>query len=110
VSRSSTVFVDAVAPRVAFTLSGQRHRGSRIWVRVRDSDTPRRIPRADASGIASVKVKWGDGSRSRITHVQSHVYRRSRSYVVKVIVSDHAGNRTVKTRKLKITPSTGPTQ
>ncbi len=105
-SRTSTVFVDTVAPQVSFKLSGTRHPRTRVWIKVRDSDTPRGIPRAQASGIASVQVRWGDGSKSTVRHVKSHVYRHSRTYAVKVIVTDRAGNRTVKKRKLKITPAT----
>ncbi len=103
VSRSSTVFVDTFAPQFSFKLSGLRHPGSRVRIEVRDTDTPRGITRAQASGIASVQVRWGDGSKSTVKHVKSHVYSRSRTYVVKLIVTDRAGNRTVKTRKLKIT-------
>jgi hypothetical protein len=103
VSRSSTVFVDSVAPQVSFKITGTRHPGSRIWITVRDTDTPHGIERAQASGIASVKVGWGDGSKSTVKRVKSHVYSRSHTYIVKVIVTDRAGNRTVKTKKLKIT-------
>src|SRR5262249_55765615 len=101
-SRVSTVFVDTVAPHVSFTLSGPRHPDARVWIKIRDTDTTKGIRRPQASGIASVQVKWGDGSEATVKRVKSHIYRRSRTYVVKVIVKDRAGNRTIKTRKLKI--------
>lgn len=104
-SRPATVWVDTVAPKVSFTLTGRRGVGSRLRVHVRYTDAPPRERRADASGISKVVVKWGDGSSSRISHGASHashVYRRHGRYRVTVLVTDRAGNKTTVVRRIVI--------
>jgi hypothetical protein len=111
VSRTSTVFVDSLPPRVSFKLTGARTVGSRVHIDVQYTDAYGGVRRAQASGTKSVQVNWGDGSTSTIragAHSASHVYERRRTYTVIVTVADQAGNRTIRRRKLKITRT--PTQ
>ncbi len=103
VSRASTVFVDTVAPRVSLRIRGTRHVGSALHAYVTYTDAPPGVPHADASGVKTVQIKWGDGVKAFISHRATHIYKRRRTYVVTVIVKDRAGNRTVLTRELKIT-------
>ena len=71
---------------------------------VATGDAPAPLRTNQSSGIQSVQVKWGDGAKPLIKNDKaSHVYRRRRTYTVTVIVKDRASNKTVVTRKLKIT-------
>jgi hypothetical protein len=111
VSRVATVFVDSLPPRVSFRFTGPRHVRSRVRIHVSYSDVYGGITRAQASGTRSVKVRWGNGSTSRIVlgrHVASHVYRRRRTYTVTVTAVDKAGNQTVARSRLKITRKQPP--
>jgi hypothetical protein len=108
VARSSTVFVDSVAPRVSVKITGARHVRSELQIYVTYTDSPRGVRPAAASGVNSVQVKWGDGAKSYIAHGELHAYKRRGTYVVTVIVKDRAGNKTAVTRKLKITPTPTP--
>jgi hypothetical protein len=106
VAAPATVFVDTIRPKVSFTLKGSRTIGSPLRVDIKATDTPPTVPRSAASGIKSVQVKWGDGPRNNRFLKRStatHTYKRRRSYVVTVIVKDRAGNKTVVTRRIKIT-------
>lgn len=104
VSRTSTVFVDTTAPHVTLKITGTKAVGSVLRATVSYTDAPHHLPHADASGVKTVQIKWGDGKKAFITHTHraTHVYKRRRSYTVTVIVFDRAGNRTVVTRRLKI--------
>jgi hypothetical protein len=105
VARASTVFVDSVPPKVSVKITGPRHVHSELHLTVSYTDAPRGVPRSAASGVRSVQVKWGDGSKYSIRHGKHHIYSRRGTYVVTVTVSDRAGNKTIVTRKLKITPT-----
>jgi hypothetical protein len=102
ISQNSTVFVDTIAPRVTLRITGTRQVGSLLHATVGYTDAPHGLPHADASGVKTVQIKWGDGSKAYITHRATHVYTRRRTYTVTVIVFDKARNRTAVTRKLKI--------
>ena len=81
---------------------------SELHLTVSYTDATKGVPRSAASGVRSVQVKWGDGSKYSIRHGKYHAYSRRRTYVVTVTVSDRAGNKTIVTRKLKITPPPKP--
>jgi hypothetical protein len=110
---AATVFVDTVPPVVTFTVSGTRAIGFRLHLVVKATDAPSGVATpAQSSGIATIVVSFGDGSSYTITRGRStytiilrtsHVYRRARSYTVKVTVTDHAGNLTNVTKLIKIT-------
>ena len=104
VAPNATVFVDTVAPKASFKLSGSLVVKTRVALRATYSDPPPRgLPKSDASGVRTVVVKWGDGSQTRIRRTTaSHVYTRARTYTVTVIATDRAGNTTVVRKKIKI--------
>ena len=54
-------------------------------------------PRFDASGVAWVVIRWGDGTRTRLkphAHFTAHVYHRRGRYQLSVLATDRAGNQT----------------
>ncbi|MGI8506793.1 MAG: hypothetical protein ACR2MK_08330 [Solirubrobacteraceae bacterium] len=106
--QAATVFVDSLPPRVSLEITGVRHVGSELQVYVGYTDSPPGVSPSVASGVNSVQVKWGDGANYYITHGKFHFYSRRGTFVVTVIVKDRAGNRTIVTRKLKITPQPKP--
>jgi hypothetical protein len=106
--RASTVFVDSVPPKVSVRITGARHVHSELHLTVSYTDAPRGVRRSAGSGVRSVQVKWGDGSRYSIRHGKYHAYSRRGTYTVTVTVSDRAGNKTIVIRKLKITPPPKP--
>jgi len=98
------VFVDSLAPQVLARITGVRHAGHPLHIYVRDTDQPPGLPASAGSGVVSLQVKWGDGSQAFIMPAASHVYDRPRTYTVTVIAFDRAGNRTVVTKRVKVTP------
>ncbi len=104
-SPAATVFVDTVPPRATWKLSGPSIVKTRELLRVSYTDPPPAgLPASAASGVATVFVRWGDGSpRARIRRTSaSHVYTRIRTYTITITLTDRAGNRTVIVHKLKI--------
>lgn len=102
-SRTATVFVDSIPPRVlAFRITGRHRVGDAIHVYANYTDTPRGGRRSQASGVSSVQIKWGDGKKSTLTHNAVHVYSRRGRFTVTLTVKDRAGNKTIKKRKLRI--------
>jgi len=95
VSSSARVLVDTVRPVAKLSLRGAGRARSAHFTY---SDTPRGEPRANASGIASAVIQWGDGSTSKLrraTHSKTHAYRRPGRYRVRLVVKDRAGNQRV---------------
>jgi hypothetical protein len=110
-SPTATVFVDTVAPRATWKLSGTSIVNTREHLRVSYSDPPPAgLPQSAASGVSTVYVNWGDGSpRARIRRATAgHVYKRIRTYTLTVTLTDRAGNRSVIVHKLKIKPKPKP--
>lgn len=103
VSSAATMFIDSLAPRVSVKLSGSHHVGAALRINVQYTDSHPGVPRSADSGVSSVAVKWGDGSKTVIVKRASHLYKRRGRYRITVTVKDRAGNKTVKTRKVKIT-------
>jgi hypothetical protein len=103
----ATVFVDTVPPRAFLKLLERAHAGSRFRIRISGRDRPPAgQPGYDASGVVTVLVQWGDGSRLRLkrgTHVVSHVYRHSGRYRITLVVKDRAGNVTRVVKTVKVT-------
>lgn len=98
----ATVWVDTVAPAARFVLSGLPYSGRVVHLTVSYTDSPPPEPAAAASGVASVRVWWGDGRSAKIAHGKYHVYRRPGRYHLSIIVADRAGNRTRLARTLHI--------
>lgn len=102
-ARAAVVFVDSLPPQVKPRITGVRHVGDRLHAYVRYTDRPPGLPASRGSGVVSVQIKWGDGSKAFVKHAASHVYRRRRTYMLTVIAFDRAGNRAVVTKKIKLT-------
>jgi hypothetical protein len=90
----ATVVVDTIAPVVRVTVLGSPRAGSPVRLSVRDSDVRPPEPPADASGVKSVTVKWGDRVVNAILRSKSHIYRLPGLFTITVIVVDRAGNQT----------------
>jgi hypothetical protein len=107
-AKTATVFVDTHPPAVSFVITGRRTVGSTVHIAVSATDSPAPLTPAQGSGIASLQVKWGDGSKYFIKSGKFHVYKRRRTYTVTVIAKDRAGNRTVLRRQVTIKPKPKP--
>lgn len=107
-ARAAEVWVDSVPPAATLALSGRAVAGGSLHAAVSATDAPPPVAPADASGIASITINWGDGSLQTITSRAAHVYVRSGPYTVTVTVRDHAGNVTTLTRTLRIAPKPKP--
>ena len=94
--RSSTVnlAIDAKAPSadVSFKRSGKT---VTVRSRVSDHGTKKR----PASGIASVKISWGDG-KTKSGASGTHKYKSGGKKKVRVTVTDHAGNRKIVAKRI----------
>jgi hypothetical protein len=99
---SSTIFVDSVPPRGTVRITGTRRVGMPLTISVRARDYGPGLPRRDASGVASVKMRFSGGGRTLKARDAIHVYTRSGTYRLTVTITDRAGNRTVLIRRLKI--------
>ncbi len=105
---AAEVWVDTVAPAVTLSLTGKRQAGALLHAEVSYTDAPPPEPPADASGIASVVINWGDGSVYTITHGKYHAYRKPGTYRLSVTVTDKAGNTTTVPQELRILPKPKP--
>jgi hypothetical protein len=107
---SATVFVDTVAPSVSFTVRGTFIVKARQQLSVRYGDPPPPgLPASAASGVATVLVKWGDGTSARIRRTSaSHVYTRTRKFTITITATDRAGNATVVKKTITIKPKPKP--
>jgi hypothetical protein len=105
-SKGARVFVDTVAPKVGATLSGARRPGARLTLHLTYRDAPLAgLPARDASGVASLTIRWGDGTSTRVkpgTHQIVHSYRRRGRYKITITALDRAGNRTSAVQAVKI--------
>jgi PKD domain len=92
-SQAGQIRIDRRGPRVRVS-----RRGRRVTVRVIE----RR--RRDGSGLRkrSVRVRFGDGKRSRRRPSARHTYSRAGVYRVRVTALDRVGNRTRFTRRVRV--------
>jgi hypothetical protein len=109
-TRTATVFVDTVAPIAQLAFSGTRLIGKPVNTFLTYSDPPPPGgPAADASGVASAVVYWGDTSSTALHrgwHRSFHEYAAPGTYTITAVITDRAGNVgrttfTVKIRKPK---------
>jgi hypothetical protein len=107
-TKAARIWVDTLPPAVTFSLRGTRRVGRVQHLYVVYTDSPVAVPAGTASGTASVLVKWGDGSSGQIHHASAHTYARAAHYTLKILVTDHAGNRTTVVRTIKIAPKPKP--
>jgi hypothetical protein len=90
--------VDNTPPSLDVKTSGTRKAGKLLKFRFFAGD----VQNPGASGLARIRVVWGDGSRPAAAGKQaSHRYRRGR-FTLRVSATDKAGNFVVVTRKLVI--------
>lgn len=103
------VFIDTVPPHVTLRLRSPAVAGSKLLADLSYSDPPQPgEPRSDASRVAKVLIRWGDGTTTRLklgTHQVSHAYRHAGRYGITVLVHDRAGNLTRLIAKLKVVNS-----
>jgi hypothetical protein len=89
----ATLFVDTVPPALSFKLHGKDQTGKVMRLSASYTDVPPGETRAQASGIASVVARWGDGTGAqKIGRNTQHSYLRAGRYTVKVTATDKAGN------------------
>jgi hypothetical protein len=105
-SQTARVFVDTVAPALSLAVHGSRRTGAETALRLFYRDAPPAgLPPADASGVAGLTVRWGDGTVTQVkpgTHRVTHVYRRAGRYRVRIVIVDKAGNERTLVRRLEI--------
>ena len=102
--RTMSMFVDSLPPAVAITLTGQPYAGAPLKLHLVYTDSPAPLSPADASGIAKVKILYGDRT-TEITrrHYRLHAYRKPGRYRLTVYVTDKAGNTSKLTLTVRIT-------
>jgi hypothetical protein len=99
-TRTRILRVDNTKPRLRVRIFGTRKAGSLLRFRFTAGDVQRR----GASGLARIRIVWGDGSRTTVLRRgkrASHRYRRGR-VTVRVSATDRAGNAAVVRRRLTI--------
>jgi hypothetical protein len=97
VSKTSTLRVDATPPRASFKVARS---GAVVRVTTRVSDAEGRAVRT--SGVAYVKIDFGDGTFATIGRAATHRYRRSGAYTLRVVAADRAGNVRVVKRRIHV--------
>jgi hypothetical protein len=97
-TQPATVFVDTVPPTAQLTLYGNQLLGKQLHVFLAYGDAPPPgQPPADASGVASAVVNWGDGTVQPLalgSHRSFHTYALPGTYAITATVTDQAGNPT----------------
>jgi hypothetical protein len=97
---SRNLRVDATPPKVTFKVSGARKRGKQVKVAVQATDASGTA--AQASGLAGVRISFGDGSRTIAGLKAIHRYGHSGKVTVRVSATDKAGNAIALTRRITI--------
>jgi hypothetical protein len=100
--------VDTVPPTVRLTVGAVKQVGSPVRISLQYTDTPPGLPAVDGSGIASVVLDWGDRTTAHVGHNSSHRYARPGLYMIRVTVSDNAGNVTHLSRWIRVKPKPKP--
>jgi hypothetical protein len=96
-------FVDSLPPVGSFTLRGSKRVNALMHLVILASDISPGVTAADSSGVATVLVKWGDGTSATITgRTATHRYTHAGRYPITITITDHAGNRTVLSSQLQI--------
>ena len=86
-SKVRTLRIDALPPAIAAKLRRSPGRILRVTARVADGS----LTAPAGTGVRSVQVLWGDGTRSSGRKV-THRYRRGGRYTVTIRATDRAGN------------------
>lgn len=111
-ARPSTLKVDSVPAFVRAAIRGKRRAGAALKLVVRATDTPtgtaRKAQGVATSGVRQILVSWGDRTPGTpIRSVSRHAYARAGRYVLRVLVTDRAGNRSTFRQVLKIAKPAG---
>ncbi len=101
-SRSGSFWLDAVPPAVTLKLLGRWRVRTLLHLTVTTTDAPPPEPPSAASGIASIRIDWGDGTRYTGVRQSAHRYLKPGRYTLTVTVADRAGNVTTITRRIII--------
>jgi PKD domain-containing protein len=94
------VRIDATAPKTTFKLSGAHKKGALVKVQARVSDATGTARKA--SGVASVRIGFGDGSAPVNGLRGMHRYGKAGSFTVSVTATDKVGNVIVVKRRVRI--------
>lgn len=106
-ARPSGVKIDSVPAFVTARLSGARQAGTALRLVVQATDTPtgtaRKAQGVLTSGVRAILVDWGDHTLvQQIRRGSQHAYARPGRYVLRLLVTDRAGNRTTVRQLLRI--------
>ncbi|MBJ7330618.1 MAG: PKD domain-containing protein [Solirubrobacteraceae bacterium] len=99
-SRVRLLRVDATPPTLTAKVSGVRKAARPLKLTFKAAD----VQNPKASGLARVRIDWGDGTTTTTKSFKgtvTHRYRRG-SYTLRVSATDKAGAATVVTRSLRI--------
>jgi hypothetical protein len=96
-SKPRILRVDATPPAVSFRVSGVRRAEKAVKVSVTASD----VAVQRSSGVAIVKIDFGDGTPAVAARTAEHRYKRG-TYTIRVSATDRAGNAGVVTRQVQI--------
>jgi hypothetical protein len=113
-SKVATVFIDRIAPLVKTSVLGTRQVLKRLHTYISYGDPPPPLqPAADASGVATVSVNWGDRTplvklKPLVNHRSYHTYLKPGRYKVTVAVTDKAGNTTRTVTVVQVKPKPKP--
>jgi hypothetical protein len=97
-SPSRLLRIDATPPKLTFRVRGQRRRRALVRVDARAAD----VLNPRASGVRTVRIRFGDGSPPVDARSAAHRYAHSGRYTVRVTASDRVGNLTVVRRRIRI--------
>lgn len=106
-AKAATVKIDSVAPFVRGRLTGARQAGTALRLAVQATDNPTGTARKAAgvltSGVRQIQVDWGDRTPvETIRFGSQHTYAASGRYVLRILVTDRAGNRTTLRQLLRV--------
>jgi hypothetical protein len=107
--------IDSVPAFVTARLSGARQAGIALRLAVQATDTPtgtaRKARGVLTSGVRAILVDWGDRTPAeQIRHGSQHAYARPGRYVLRLLVTDRAGNRTTVRQVLRIAKPPRPSK
>jgi hypothetical protein len=113
---AATVFVDTVPPLATLTLYGTTRGAGQIGKQLHTflayvDEPPPGEPAANASGVATAVLNWGDGTVVRLHqgwHRNFHAYARPGTYTITATVVDRAGNLVNAVIRVKIKPKPKP--
>lgn len=112
---AASLKIDSVPAFVAARLRGARQAGSALRLAVQATDTPtgtaRKAQGVLTSGVRAIVVDWGDRTPAlQIRQGAQHAYARPGRYVLRLLVTDRAGNRTTLRQVLRIAKPPRPSR